>query len=181
MERKEGGDRWLTRSQVAALLGIADAQIEAMHGEDLHPWQEKDRRWRYRAEEVARLLRVERGGDTAGDGKLAARAFTMFGEGKSMADVVVATEQPPGIVRRLFGEFLEMTGGLVLSAENLRTLREMLGAEFAMSGDALTTAVAQEVKRQYVKGRADGTADAEDFGEVIDFTTGERKRVPPER
>lgn len=150
-----------------------------MHGNELHPWQEKDRRWRYRPAEVARAILLRNAADPHTEGKVAAQAFAMFQQQSSLAEVVIATEQPATAVKQLFADYAELTGAILLSAENVATLREAAGLQATASGDALASAAASEIARRYTQGLEDGRAEAEDFGEIVDPKTGERRRVPP--
>jgi hypothetical protein len=165
--------------QVACLLDVTEDAVEEMHGHELHPWQEDDRRWRYRPEDVAQVLKRRSAPDPAGEGKVAAKSFAMFDEGRRMADIVVATEQSPATIKRLCADYLEMAGGMLLSRANVEALRGLLGADATAVSDGLAGAVAKELDRRFVEGREEGKAEAEDFGEVVDFKTGERRRLPP--
>lgn len=179
VETPSGTDVCCRRAQVAALLGISENEVEAMHGQELHPWQEKDRRWRYRPEEVARAILTRNAADPHSEGKVAAKAFTMFQQQANLATVVVETEQPTSTVKRLFAEYTELAGGMLLSDASVAALRAVVGAEPAATGEALVSAIAREVQRQYARGLEDGRAEVEDVSEIIDRKTGERRRLPP--
>jgi hypothetical protein len=172
---------WCSRLQVAALLGVSEDEVEAMHGHDLHPWQEKDRRWRYRPEEVARVVLARNAADPRSQGKVAAAVFKLFKEGRNLADIVIETEQPTAEVKRLHAEYSALAGSLLVSRESVEALRASLGAPATATGDALATAVTREFERRLARGREEGRAEAEaeDCGEVVDLKTGERRRVPP--
>lgn len=60
---------------------------------------------------------------------MTAKAFGMFGEQKTLAEVAVETEQPAPVVKRLFADYCEMAGATALSRANLEALRAALGGE----------------------------------------------------
>ena len=150
-----------------------------MHGQELHPSQDSVRRWRYSPAEVARQVS---GGvlSSRDEGKTTAAAFAMFREAKTLADVVIALELPVGQVRRMRTEYDALAGMVSICQEDIAALRELLGGDVPQEGAALVCAMTEAVQRAYARGYGDGRSEAEDYGEIIDFSTGQRRRVPPD-
>ena len=98
MAKRSTNPTWLTRPQVAALLGSSEEHVTALDGKDLRPVREGDRSWRYDPVEVAMYLQ-RRAGEAAAEGEIAARAFEMFRAGKDDVEVVIATRRAAADVR----------------------------------------------------------------------------------
>ncbi len=110
---------WLTRRQVAEILGVDEQRVQAMDGTELHPIRRADRSWLYSPHEVAG---VAAGG--AANGVVTARVFAMFrGGDKSLADVAIETEQPAARIRELRRDYDDLAGYLSLSRETVDGLR----------------------------------------------------------
>lgn len=106
----------LTRGQVATRLGISTTSVRRLEWEKLPPVQDERGVWRFDPGEVATIApREDRSGattrqrsDDERDRKrrgLAARVFLMFARNRSIAEIVVATKQPPDLVRELYREW----------------------------------------------------------------------------
>jgi hypothetical protein len=107
----------LTRAQVAARLGISTTSVRRLEWDELHPVQDARGVWRFDPNEVAALApRPQRTPREPGSqqaeqlatrrrGRLAARVFLMFTRDRSLVDIVVATKQPPDVVRELYREW----------------------------------------------------------------------------
>lgn len=111
-------DGWLTRDETADILGIGHQTVVSweMSGR-LHPKRvyrsAKDGTQRatylYDPREIARMPSARRPhGKTAGE--VASRAFSMFADGKSQAEVVIMICEPPEKVRQLHDEWRDMGG-----------------------------------------------------------------------
>jgi hypothetical protein len=170
--RTSAASTWLARPQVAALAGVTEEQVEVMHGRDLHPVRAKDRSWRYPPREVAALVA---GGST--DGVVTAKVFSLFKQNVPMADVVIQTQQTVVRVKDLRAEYDELVGGLHLEAAAVAALGDLLGADTKSSSAALLAAVKRRLEERFREGFREGQDDVEDFGEVVDAETGERRRV----
>jgi hypothetical protein len=73
--------KWLTRRQVALLLGMPENEVQQLDGKILHPTQRSDRSWQYDPEEVrGALARAERPASDTGrlDGEATATTFALF-------------------------------------------------------------------------------------------------------
>jgi hypothetical protein len=128
----------------------------------------KDRSWRYPPREVFALVA---GGAT--EGAVAAKVFSLFKQNVSMADVVIQSQQTAVRVKDLRAEYDEMVGGLHLEAAAVAVLGDLLGADAKSSATALLAAVKRRLEERF----REGQDDVEDFGEVVDVETGERRRV----
>jgi hypothetical protein len=172
----------LSRKQVAALLGISDVDVQTKDGEVFHPTKGPDGSWRYPPGEVAFALR---GAAPAGEGGLrvggaaCASAFRMFQEGKSLVEVVVGLQQAPENVRLLRAEYDAMTKMVTMPAPVVAALEKAIGRSVE-SGEQLVSALADlpaRVDVAYARGYESGLADANDFGAVVEPTTGKRRAI----
>jgi hypothetical protein len=150
---------------------MTEAQVDEMHGRELHPQCAADRCWRYSPSEVSTLAF----GGTA-DGAAAARVFAVFKKGVPLQDVVIETQQTPARVNALREEYDRMAGGLVLSPEVTAAVRKMFDAD-ALSEEALLAAVKAHSEARFHAGFLEGREDALDYGEVINPKTGERRKI----
>lgn len=108
----------LTRGQVATRLGISTSSVRRLEWDLLHPVQDDRGNWRFDPAELdglpARRTRGDEGRSAAADeartnarkGRLAARVFCMFARDISLPQIVVATKQPPEVVRALYHEWV---------------------------------------------------------------------------
>jgi hypothetical protein len=174
--------RWLSRSQVAVLLGATDRQVAKMDGRQLHPTRAPDRVWRYDPAEVRALLSgpgaaSERGAPRAlVDGEVTAEVFALFEAGKPLPQVAIATKQTAATIMQLRAEYDAMVGGLLLRADTVADLRTLAGADARTPRD-LVAAIRRALDARFEEGRA----DAQDFGEVLDPATGQLRRVEPKK
>lgn len=174
--------RGLSRSQVAELLGMSDREVAKMDGRQLHPTRAPDRVWRYDPAEVrALLVSALGGGDKAGlrplvDGEITAAVFALFEAGKSLPQVAIATRQTATTIMHLRGEYDGMVGGLLLPTDAAAELRTLAGAD-ARSAHDLVAALRRAFDARFEEGRA----EAQDFGEILDPSTGSLRRVEPKR
>ena len=102
-------DGWLTRGQVAAELGYRSIfPVRKMEGQQLHPVRTA-RGWLFDPAEVA-ALKAKRplGGVPAAapEGRVAARVFYLFDQGRELREIVEELEIAPAIVRDLWHEWL---------------------------------------------------------------------------
>jgi hypothetical protein len=106
----------LTRREVALRLGISTSSVRRLEWCDLHPEQDERGRWRFDPAEFARLEprphRVDRGASITDEarglarrGRVAARVFRLFARNMTLPQIVVATKQPPEVVRELYREW----------------------------------------------------------------------------
>lgn len=167
-----GRAEWLTRRQVARITGLDERRVAQMDGRELHPTRRADGSWIYDPNEVAAIV-------TAGgvSGTVTARAFTMFMEGKSDPEVVVDTLQPARRIRELRTEYDAMVGSMNLHKNVVEELRGMLGLTALSDGASLALAVRRALEAKYRAGFLEGRADAEDYGEVTNPITGERRKL----
>jgi hypothetical protein len=106
------GQQRLTRREVAERLGISVSSVRRLEGVGLHPVLDDDGVWRFDPAELERMpvqRKPRRGGKrsrTSKEGDAAARVFAMFGQGRSLRDIVLSAKQPPDVVRRLYREWL---------------------------------------------------------------------------
>ncbi|MGD0838413.1 MAG: hypothetical protein ABSB49_17385 [Polyangia bacterium] len=171
----------LTRRQVAALLGVAETEVKSRDNATFHPMKAADGSWRYPPEEVAAVLRglVTEDSTAEPSGALCAKAFGHFRGGKSLVDVVVELQATPAIVRSLRAEFDSMTSCLTFGSTTLHALGNLLGSvpKDEATTIALVTALVEKVTHEYRRGYADGLAEANDLGEIVDPSTGKRRPI----
>ncbi len=177
--RKALAARWLTRRQVAEVLGVAEDEVERLDGRALHPKRsEQDRAWRYDPAEVRSLAAgASRLEPANGSGAEDAAAFELFEAGKTLPQVVIATKLPAERVAKLRSAYDLMAGELVLSAQVVANLRRTLGPTAVASGEKLAAAIEQSLQREYEQGFADGLEEADGAGEVVDPKTGVPRKV----
>jgi hypothetical protein len=167
-----GRAEWLTRRQVARIAGLDERRIIQMDGRELHPIRRTDGSWIYEPNEVASIIR---GGSISGP--VTARAFSMFMDGRSEPEVVIDTQQPARRIRELRREYDEMVGSLTLEKTVVAELASALGLPALGDGLGLAVAVRTALEARYRAGFLEGRADAEDYGEVTNPITGERRKI----
>ena len=96
----------LTRSEVARQLGVSTTEVHRMRVRGtLRPKRDERGVWRY---DPAEVVRAAAGRSTAARrtrGQTAALAFRMFDQGGELKDIVMALQEPPEEIRRLFREW----------------------------------------------------------------------------
>jgi hypothetical protein len=167
-----GQAEWLTRRQVARIMAVDERRVCQMDGRELHPVRRGDRSWVYAPDEVAAIVS---GGTT--NGTVTARVFSMFRDGKSLPDVAIETLQPARRIRELRTEYDDLSGSMTIDAETVQGLRSLLGGPALADGTSLLMAVRTSLETKYREGFLEGRADAEDYGEVTNPTTGERRKL----
>jgi DNA-binding transcriptional MerR regulator len=99
----------LTRRQVAERMGVTVSRVRAFDSKQLHP-RARGGQWFYNAEEVDDLISRRTKHRTAAritSGRLTARAFRMFGEGKrNIRDLCIELETTPDQVDKLYEEWI---------------------------------------------------------------------------
>jgi hypothetical protein len=179
MPKRKISSTWLTRPQVAALIGMTEEEVAALDEKVLRPVREGDRSWRYDPTEVGTYLR--RGAGAAVDaGEIAAKAFEMFEAGKNEVAVVVATRRIPSEVHALRVEYDKMAGALTLPTDSAAVFRRLFGEN--IDPTTIGQVVERELEARYAKGHREAAEEGEDYGELIDPVTNERRKVKgPER
>jgi len=135
----------LTRGRVAALLGVSTSSVRRMEGRHLHPTTGPDgvrlfdaaeveavarTRARRGAREGGRLQAMPDGERRAGDadGETAARAFGLFADGRSPADVVIDLRLPPARAAELHEQWRRLSAPhAVLAPEDRARLEARTG------------------------------------------------------
>src|SRR5437899_12580122 len=85
----------LTRTEVAAELGISPSTVRRLEGSELHPVTLDDGKHVFDPTEVHAVARTRAGRAAASaTGELAARACELLREGKGSIDVIIALRQP---------------------------------------------------------------------------------------
>jgi hypothetical protein len=111
----------LSRKDVAALLGISTSTVRRLEFDGLTPVQDGNGVWRFNRDEVLAIAprfaqrRPGHGGTAAlgvpsrllhaRKGRLAASVFRMFARHITLPQIVVATKQPPEVIRDLYREW----------------------------------------------------------------------------
>jgi len=166
--------RGLTRAQAAELLGVTEREVSRMDGRLLHPVRTADRRYLYDLAEVRAILARSGGNDGARpivSGETAAAVFELFEGGKTLPQVVIQTKETPTTISYLRAEYDRMVRSMVLPAETVSKLRQMLGVEFRP--DSLPDAVQHAISESFREGQTDATV----LGEVLDRTTGKMRQI----
>jgi hypothetical protein len=113
-ENPEGTTHTLTRAQVAERLGISTSSVRRLEWDKLQPLQDERGVHRFDPAEVDALAPRRRppvSASLAGirgrhkEGRLAADVFKMFARRLTLPQIVVATRQPPEVIRELYREW----------------------------------------------------------------------------
>jgi hypothetical protein len=174
----------LTRRQVGALLGVAEAEVKARDNVAFHPTKGPDGSWRYQPDEVAAVLRGVAGGEPGVEpnGAVCAAAFESFRDGKSLTEAVIALRQSPVVIRTLRAEYDRMASHLTICPDSLEQLAVLLRAR-PRDHAHLLGLVAQlhdRAQHEYQRGYEDGLAEAGDLGEIVDPSTGQTRPLKRE-
>jgi hypothetical protein len=96
----------LTRSEVARQLGVSTTEVHRMRLRGtLRPKRDDRGVWRYDPGEVVRTAAGRSTAARRTRGQTAALAFRMFDQGGELKDIVMALQEPPEEIRRLFREW----------------------------------------------------------------------------
>jgi hypothetical protein len=176
-----GNSILLSRRQTAALLGLTEEEVKTRDNITFHPTKGKDGSWRYQPEEVAAVLRGVAGAEPGVEpnGAVCAAAFESFRGAKSLPEVVIALKQTPGVIRRLRVEYDAMAGCLTLGPASRDRLAEILRVRPCDETHLveLVSNLLDRLQREYQRGHEDGLAEAGDLGEIVDPSTGQRRRL----
>ncbi|MGC9985856.1 MAG: hypothetical protein ABSF35_19805 [Polyangia bacterium] len=171
----------LSRRQAAALLGRPESEVKARDGEAFHPIKGPDGSWRYLPAEVAAVIR---GGAPSAPGlppagTTCSEAFSLFQAGKSLTEAVITLKQAPDVVRAIRAQYDAVTTILSLSGEALSCMEKVFGKPIQTEKEFLAalSAFQNRLDAEFVRGYRSGAEDANDFGEVVDSATGQRRRV----
>jgi hypothetical protein len=113
-ENAEGTTHTLTRAQVAERLGISTSSVRRLEWDKLQPVQDERGVHRFDPAEVDalaprphrnRVVATATDRITKANGRLAATIFRMFARRLTLAQIVVATKQPPERVREFYREW----------------------------------------------------------------------------
>jgi hypothetical protein len=171
----------LSRRQTAAILGVTEAEVKARDNVTFHPTKGNDGSWRYQPEEVAAVLRGVAGGEPGlqPNGAVCSAAFESFRDGKSLPEVVIVLKQSPGVIRELRTEYDAMAACLTLGPASLDRMAEILRARPRDEAHLveLVLDLRGRVQREYQRGHEDGLAEANDLGEIVDPSTGQKRRL----
>jgi hypothetical protein len=171
----------LSRRQTAALLGVSEAEVKARDNVTFHPTKANDGSWRYQPEEVAAVLRGVSGGepDVQPNGAVCAAAFESFRDGKSLPDTVISLKQSPAVIRQLRADFDAMAACLTLGPASLDRLAEVLRTrpKDEQHMVELVSELNGRLRHEYERGHEDGLAEASDLGEIVDLSTGQKRRL----
>jgi len=128
---------WISRDEAARFAGVTvntivnwqtDEKLRAMI--DYRPDRRgsERRQWVYDPKELVKLRRPEVAMRSREPGETAARAFELFQDGKSDAEVVIALRESPDNVDSLREKWLYMGGAkLVINPAGRRALEELVG------------------------------------------------------
>ncbi len=130
--------RELTRRQVCYRLGCSIATVQQFEKDGrLHPRRDDKGKLFFTADEVEKLAKTwtpKRTKQAPVDtlmansnvrGKIAARAFRMFSDGKELPDIVIALDADPIIIRQLYVEWRDtLAGRLELERQKRQAERE---------------------------------------------------------
>jgi hypothetical protein len=164
---------------VASLLAVSEAEVKTQDNVAFHPTKGADGSWRYAPEEVAAVLRGLVGGDTGPEpsGAVCAAAFELFEAGKKLPEIVIALKQPPGLIRSLRSEYDAMIASLTIASASVAQMAQALHTPIRDEQQlvSLVADLSQRLSGEYQRGYDAGLADANDPGEIVDPTTGEKR------
>jgi hypothetical protein len=169
----------LSRRQVAALLGVSEAEVKSRDNLTFHPSKAADGSYRYEPQEVAAVLRGVAGGEPGAEpnGAVCSAAFGLFKDGKSLPEAVIALKQVPSVIRGLRVEYDAMTSCLTIGQPSLETLTQVFRGRPRDEAHLveLITALSEQLATEYRRGHDDGVAEATDLGEIVDPSTGKKR------
>ena len=169
----------LTRRQVAALLGVTEAEVKTRDNVTFHPTKAPDGSYRYEPQEVAAVLRGTVDGEPGAEttGAVCSAAFELFRDGKSLPDAVIMLKQPPAVIRGLRGEYDQMATCLTIGPSALEPLANLLRGRPRDETHLveLVSALSERLRDEYRRGHEDGVAEATDLGEIVDPASGQKR------
>jgi hypothetical protein len=172
---------FLTRRQVAALLGTTEAEVKSQDNAVFHPVKGPDGSWRYPPDEVSGVLRGVIAGHDAVQppGAVCAAAFELFQKDTKLPNVVIALKKSPALVRSLRAEYDAMAASLTVAPETLARLERIVRAPIRDEGRLVTLIenLGGRVRDEYERGYGAGLDEAQDAGEIVDLETGEKRRL----
>lgn len=111
----------ITRTEAAKLLGTSYANVRKLQSKGvLHSDPDRYGVHRFDRREVEELAR-KRGLQIKPSGELAARVFAMFTQRRKFHEIVIETQQEPGVIRELWREY---EAGFAASTESAATIEE---------------------------------------------------------
>ena len=135
---------WMSRAEAAAFAGVTVNTIINWQNEDkVHPLPDyrpdrggsERRQWVYNPKELVKLRRPDVARRSRDPGETAARAFELFDDGKSDAEVVIALREVPDKVAFLREKWLDMGGAAVVITPVAHQILEDLVGPFASVAD----------------------------------------------
>lgn len=119
-----GIDEWITRGEVAGLMGVSITTVRRLQGRDLHPRRSADGVYLFDPREVeevrARRPPPPEKVDSLGPGELAAAAFKLFRDGVDVRDAVIALARQPAEVEALYADW-ERLGDMLFISWRIRS------------------------------------------------------------
>ena len=99
----------LTRSEVAAILGVHISTVRRLEGRDLHPIRDANGVHHFDRREVEDLA-ARRGRSGRPSGAMAARVYQLLRDRKTIGEIVCETELTPAEVRAIFEQLTTPLG-----------------------------------------------------------------------
>jgi hypothetical protein len=120
----------LTRTEVAAALGVSPSTVRRLEGSEIHPIVLADGKHVFDPAEV-RAVVESRATRSAGPatGELTARACELFREGKGSIDVIIALRQPFDVVLEWQRKYVAESGSLLVPEALATRLKEAFFVE----------------------------------------------------
>lgn len=128
---------WISRAEAARFAGVTvntiinwqtDNKLHAVADYRPDRGGSERRQWVYDPKELLKLRRPEVSMRSREPGETAARAFELFQDGKSDAEVVIALRESPDNVRTLREQWLSMGGAeLVINPAGHQALEDLVG------------------------------------------------------
>jgi predicted transcriptional regulator len=124
-----GSGDWLTRAEVAVLLGVSIASVRRLQGRDLHPQRSEQGFYLFDPGEVesvrSRRPPAPEPRECHDAGELAAEAFKLFRDGVDQRDVLIALKRSPQEIEGLYAAWERMGGAHFVSEKVYDQLRRM--------------------------------------------------------
>ena len=113
----------LTRSEVAAILGVHISTVRRLEGRDLHPIRDANGVHRFDRREVEDLA-ARRGRAGRPSGAMAARVYQLLRDRKTIGEIVCETELTPAEVRAIFEQLTTPLGQRTREERDAQERRE---------------------------------------------------------